>query len=75
MVAHQVSKDAAKGGRLAKCFERLIWIRCAQSPQDGLAAFHAICRAQISNRIAGDQFLLHEEVEEAVDDAGSVQQR
>src|SRR5580704_14779650 len=75
MVSHQISKDAAKGWKLTKRRERLIGVGSEQSPQDRFAAFHAIFGAKIGNRIAGDQSLLHQEVEEAIDDPGTVQQR
>ena len=75
MIAHQVAKDAAEGRELPQRFERLIGIGCEQRPQDRLAAFHAVFGAQISDRIAGDQLLLHQEVEESIDDTGAVQKR
>jgi hypothetical protein len=75
MVTHQISKDAAKGRELTKRRERLLGVGSEQSSQDRFAAVHAVFSAQTGNRITGNQSLLHQEVEEAIDDTGAVQQR
>lgn len=59
MVAHQIAQDAAEGRQLTKRLERPIRIGSEQSLQDRFAAFHAIFSAQISDRVAGNQALLH----------------
>lgn len=75
MVSHQISKDAAKGWKLTNRRERLLGVGSEQSSQDRFAAFHAVFGAQIGDRIAGNQSLPHQEVEEPIDDTGTMEQR
>jgi hypothetical protein len=75
MVAHEVAENTAERWELPERFKCLIWIGREQRPHDRLVAFRMVLGTQIGNGIAGDQRFPHEEVEEAIDDAGAMQQR
>src|SRR5262249_46461598 len=74
VVPHQIAKNTAERSGLSQGFERLIGIAVQQSSPHSFAAVHAIFRAKVGNRITGDEFLLHEEIQEAANNTGSVQQ-
>jgi hypothetical protein len=75
MIAHQIAEDAAELRQLAEPFERAVRLRSKQRPQDRLATSYAVLSAQLRDRIAGDRPFLHEEVEESIDHAGTMENR
>jgi hypothetical protein len=74
VVAHQIAKDTAEGRELAQRFEHPIRLGREQRSHDRLAAFHTVLSAQIGDGIAGDQPLMYKKVEEAINDACTVEQ-
>jgi hypothetical protein len=75
VIAHQIAKDATEPWQLPQRFQRLVGLRGKERTQDRLATFYAVFGAQFSDRVAGDRSFPHEEVEESIDDAGTVENR
>jgi hypothetical protein len=75
VVTHEVSEDAAEREKLLEQFERLTRVGSEQSQQYRLVALCTVLRAEISDRIADGQSFSHEEVEEAINDAATIEHR
>jgi hypothetical protein len=75
VIAHQIAKDAAEPRQLPQRFQRSVRLRGKECPQDRPTTLYAVFGAQLSDRIAGDRSFPHEEVEESIDDAGTVENR
>ena len=75
MVTHEVAQNAAVGRRLAQRGKCLVGIGGGKSPPDRLVLLDIVLPAKLGDGIAGDQLVLDQIVEEAVNDADLVQQR
>ncbi len=75
VIAHQIAKNAAKPWQLPQRFQRLVGLRGKERLEDRLATLYAVFGAQLDDGIAGDRSFQHKEVEESIDDAGTVENR
>jgi hypothetical protein len=75
VIAHQIAKNAAKPWQLPQRIQHLVGLRGKDCPQDRLATLYAVFGAQLGDGIAGDRSFPHEEVEESIYDAGTVENR
>ncbi len=75
VIAHQVAEHAAELRQLSQRFQRPVGLGGEERPQDRRATLYQVFGAQLRDRVARDRPFAHEEVEESIDDAGTVKKR
>src|SRR5271168_310038 len=75
VIAHQVAEHAAKVRQLSQRFQRPVGLGGEERPHDRRATLYQVLGVQLRDRVARDRPFAHEEVEESIDDAGTVKKR
>jgi hypothetical protein len=57
VIAHQIAEDTAEARRLPYRFQRSVWLRGEQCPQNRFATVYTVPGAQLGDRIAGKSIL------------------
>jgi hypothetical protein len=73
VIAHQVAEHAAELRQLPQRFQRPLGLGGDERPHDRRATLYQVFGSQLGDRVARDRPFADEEVEESIDDAGTVQ--
>jgi hypothetical protein len=67
MTAQEVTQEAGKRWQAASGFERLLWVRTQQCPNDGQSAALAVLGSQLSQGIGSNETFVREKIKKPIE--------